>query len=68
MSEIQIQIQIQKDTNTNSTVGTKCLWVGDSDNALSLTEQTTLPFLQNMYELLGFLWYTRIYTNGYSIA
>ena len=39
----------QKDTNTNSTVGTKCLWVGDSDNALSLTEQTTLLCLQTVY-------------------
>ena len=52
--QIQIQIQIQKDTNTNSTVGTKCLWVGDSDNALSLTEQTTLPCLQTCMNCLAF--------------
>ena len=44
----------QKDTNTNSTVGTKCLWVGDSDNALSLTEQTTLPCLQTCMNCLAF--------------
>ena len=44
----------QKDTNKNSTVGTKCLWVGDSDNALSLTEQTTLPCLQTCMNCLAF--------------